>query len=233
MKHYFRQLGGFGLAVILILFAAVHLYSQYEFRLYHVLSGDQKGQEVRPVGELVEGVRFSQSVDLQQIRQVGQERGESSLCVDVLMANYNNRANTGNVRLGIALDRRVETLSVAAETVLDNAYHRSCFENVTLADVYAAHEMQILLEGVDSKAGSAVTAWSTQDVSMGRLATKDEKMVDRSLLFHLGYATESPKRNLDSLVLAILAFIAIYTIVCQPVVRNHCGSSHEAPKNSL
>jgi hypothetical protein len=234
MKRDFRQLGGVGLAVILILFAAVYLYSQYEEpKLYHVLSGDQKHQEMQPVGELLEGVSFSQSVDLQQIRQVGREWAASSLCLEVLMANYSNRANTGKVRVGVALDGRVETLSVAAETVQDNAYHRVNFENVTLADVYAAHEMQILLEGVDSKAGSAVTAWSTQDVSMGRLDTKDEKMANRSLLLHIGFVTESPKRNLDLLVLAFIAFVAIYILISQPGGRNLSGCSQEVSKNSL
>ena len=234
MKRDFRQLGGVGLSAILILFTAIHLYSQYEEpELYHVLSGDQKHQEMQPVGELLEGVRFSQSVDLQKIRQVGQERAASSLCLEMLMANYSNRANTGKVRFGVALDGRIETLSVAAETVQDNAYHRVNFENVKLADVYAAHEMQILLEGVDSKAGSAVTAWSTQDVSMGRLVAMDDKMANRSLILHIGYVTESPRRRMDSLVLAIIAFVAIYILISQPGGRNHSDCSHEVPKNSL
>lgn len=204
------------LATALIISASVYLFAKYENGSFNNLSGEMKHKRLVPVGELTKGTAFKQPVDCQRIRRMGPEWTNSSLCLEIYMANYGRRTNTGTIRLGIQLDGRRETLPVAAASVTDNAYHRICLSTVTLADIYASHELQILVEGVDSPAESAVTAWSTLDNSQGQIHTVDEKLVGRSLVYRLGFFSESSKRDRDSMVLAVLAFVAIFVLVSQP-----------------
>ncbi|MDD2466579.1 MAG: hypothetical protein PHI97_21485 [Desulfobulbus sp.] len=202
-------------AGVLIGCFAVYLYARYQSDQLHVIFGGQNIENMRPAGELIENVRLIQQVNIQQIQQVDRQLAQMPLCIEILMANYSNRSNNGTIRLGVALNDYTENTTISVDAIQDNAYHQVCFANISLTDVYAAQNLQILLEGVDSTPGHAVTAWLTQDVSLGKLNPTNSNLTGRSLLFHLGYVTKSPTRTRNALVLAFLTFIAMYILIVQ------------------
>ncbi len=180
-------------------------------KLVSFLPVDLEHKDSIPVGELVADVCLRQDVNLDAKRTPDEERSNQPLCVEILLANYNNRKNHGTIMLGIDLDGRIERREIDAAMVKDNAYHRICFENVTLKDVFDAKELFLLLEGVDSEPGSAVTAWTTSEVRYGTLVTTEDDLKNQSLVFHLGYKTSS--LNHTALILVLIAALSITTLI--------------------
>ena len=169
-----------------------------------------------PAGELIADVRLRQSVNADMVQSLDEERSALPLCVEVLLANYGNRENRGTIRLGIDLDGRIESREIDVRTVKDNAYHRICFENVTLRDVHEAREVHVLLEGVDSEPGSAVTAWTTRDLGYGALVTTDDRLKERSLVFRIDCMQSSALRDiLQILLIVITLFLVIVAVLRQ------------------
>lgn len=201
--------------LMITIFTVLHFTTRYESKRCQVLFGEPNGYSNRPFGELVKNIYFSQSVDVQQIKVTGHENDNAPLCLEVYMANYNDRPNVGQIRVGVVLDGREITKSVSVEDIRDNAWHRVMLDAVPLSKMYAAHEMKILIAGINSPPGKAVTAWTTRDISCGKLSTTNKELVDRSLIFRLGFLIDASKKNQDSLFLAILGVIAMIILIFQ------------------
>lgn len=215
------------LFIIFVIFSIFYFTSKYKVEQFCKLL-DAPINGALPVGEIIKNLRLDQTVEIKKIRQVSKKWLNSFFCVEILMANYSNRENEGRILIGIVLDGNVYNLTINAEDVQDNVYQRCIFNNVTLSDVYKANNLQILIEGIDSVKNKAVTAWSTSDVSAGKLITENRKLKERSLCFRIGFINESHQKKRNSIVLSIITLSMIFILVFQ--VNNEPKKQSEAFK---
>ena len=129
---------------------------------------------------------------------------------EILLANYGNRANRGTILFGIDFDGKIEKKKIDVRNIKNNAYHRVIFDEVKLKDFIEASKIYILLEGVDSERGSAVTAWTIRNTRFGALITNEDHLKDRSLVLRIGYI-ESPitKRSFPLITITILTIVTL------------------------
>lgn len=196
----------------------LYLYVRYDWdqQSVRILSYEQKQLDMRPVGELTKEVRLRQLVDLKALREITLDQDDERLCLGVLMANYGDRNNSGSVLIGLDVDGQIELKEVCVKEIKDNVYHYIYFDDLMWSDLISAAKIEIILNGVDGQVGKAVTAWSTKDLLYGNLVSNDGRF-GRSLLFRLGTEKKSTIYNNNAIVLILLALIAIFIFITQPV----------------
>lgn len=196
----------------------LYLYVRYDWhqQSIRILSYEQKQLDMRPVGELTKVVRLRQLVDVKALREITLDQNDERLCLGVLMANYSDRNNSGSVLIGIDVDGQIELKEVRVKEIKDNVYHYIYFDDLMWSDLISAAKIEIILNGVDGQVGKSVTAWSTKDLLYGNLVSNDGRS-GRSLLFRLGTEKKSTIYNNNAIILILLALIAIFIFIIQPV----------------
>lgn len=136
---------------------------------YVMLSQTPEIRDTQVVGELVAGTLVTQAVTVDGLayeRALSAGSG-SQVCVELLLANYSDRRNSGQVEVG--LSRRGTLLGAArldVGGVADNAYQRICLDDVDLGDLRGGG-VELFLAGVDSPPAAAITAWLVADPRTG------------------------------------------------------------------
>ena len=163
-----------------------------------------------PVGEIVQGFRAEQRINAKLAHRRTHLEDEG-VCVELLMANYSNRANTGLFAVDLLLDGKAFVQQIDAVDIRDNTNHRICYEDVSVAALIEARDIRLVLRGISSPPGAAVTAWTTSDLSAGQLVGVPERLASRSLVFHFSTQAVSEQARNNALVLIVLGALAAAT----------------------
>jgi hypothetical protein len=189
-------------AFVFLALVWARLDGAYTKSLTHTVLPSPKHQDNRPAGEIVAGFYLEQPINWNSLRRLSKQDALGEVCVNVLLANYSNRANSGNFALTLLTEGGAYRTVVSANTVRDNAYHRFCYDSVVLGDI--AHKpAALVLEGVSSPSGAAITAWMTRDTAHGE-ARKHGAGFDRSLIFWIETTRESSDKRMIAIILTLL-----------------------------
>lgn len=177
-------------------------------------------------GELTAGFRLEQPVNWNIDNNMSKFTGPGTLCVNLLLANYMDRENAGTISLSLRAEHFLRTVSLNAKVVRNNLDQQFCFPDISLADV-VYKPATLLLEGVDSPPGKAVTAWMTSDTIQGKVR-RNGVVLDKSLIFSIDAITESSAKRMHDIVLTILCFLST-SILFWPIKSKSlidAGASH-------
>ncbi|WP_081466406.1 hypothetical protein [Collimonas fungivorans] len=159
-----------------------------------------------PAGEITTGFQLEQPVDWNLISD-SKLNQKGTLCIDLILANYNDRKNSGTFSMDLRAGHMSQEILLNANAVHDNDYQRFCFNALPLRDI--AHKSTTLtLKGVDSPPGKAITAWMTSDITRGH-ARRGNQELDKSLVFSISVMTESNKKPIWAIVLTVLCGLSI------------------------
>ena len=164
-----------------------------------------------PVGEIVPGFRAEQRVNANLAAHRRAHLEDGGVCVDVLLANYSDRPNTGKFAVDLVLDREAFAKEIDAADVRDNINHRICYEGVSVGALFDAHDVRLVLRGLSSPPGAAVTAWTTSDLDAGQLVDVPEPLASRSLVFHFSTQIVSAQSRTNALIIIVLGALAVAT----------------------
>lgn len=207
-------------ALLVISLVALHFYRNQPTGDFFSLLPSQKNMALKPVGKIIKGTRFVQKVKLKKLRNYNDTAATAPVCLDIMLAGYENSSITGHVRVILILDSLEFPASLNAGNTKKWVFHRVLMPGLTISKLYMARRAFIVLQGIDIPGKAAVTAISTKDLSLGRLIEPNPEFVDRSLMFHIGLATSSHERNRKSAILAAIMLTAVFVIILQSVRRN-------------
>lgn len=200
---------GFGL---IFGFACVVL-ARYEPVAKLQLSAEPQLLAALPVGELTSSFRLEQRVELRRTVVLTPQTSADFVCLDLKLANYGNRRNTGEFLVDVILDGSIFTQKIDAVTVRDNAMRKVCLSGLVAAALFEAESIRIGLRGSSSPSGAAVTAWTTTDLSAGELLGVTAPLSGRSLVFR--FSTQPPAGHvpMQVWVLLLLGLVAICAVL--------------------
>jgi hypothetical protein len=198
--------------LMLIIIGSYLLIVRYEPVSKNILSERPQQLDILPIGEISQGFRVEQLVDRSSISDRYDTFEHESVCIELYLANWSDRRNSGQFAVDIILDKEVFTHIIDAAVVVNNANHKACFDNVSVDMLFDAHNIHLVLRGISSPPGAAVTAWTTTDLSSGQLIDMLDHLLLRSLVFNFSTRSfsESPYRH--ALMLIIFGMIAIGTM---------------------
>lgn len=184
--------------LIFILFFTSGIYSN---KYVHTVLPAPEIRDQIPAGELIDGFRLEQKINW-DLFNISKLNGSDTLCINLLMANYSNRINTGVFSLSLKTQNSMQKIFINAGKVSDNADQHFCFEKIPLSDA-AYKPATLILEGVSSPSGKAVTAWLTPDTVLGK-AQRDSVTLDKSLIFSVDVMTKSTAKLMQIILLTAL-----------------------------
>ena len=164
-----------------------------------------------PIGEIVQGFSAEQLFTVKLAEDGSDKLDKNPLCVEVLLANYANRSNTGQLDIELILDSQEYVRHVEAASVADNVMRRTCFNDVAVGMLRRARESRLILRGVSSPPGAAVTAWTTSDVSIGHLVSMPSSEQPRSLVVGFSAQSNSDLKTRNAIMLIVLSALAVAT----------------------
>lgn len=177
-------------------------------------------------GELTAGFRLEQPINWNVDNNMSKFNGSGTLCVNLLLANYMDRENTGTILLSLHAENFSRTVSQNVKVIRNNLDQQFCFPDISLADI-VYKPATLLLEGVDSPPGKAITAWMTSDTIQGKVRRNDV-VLDKSLIFSIDAVTESSTKRMHDIVLTILCCLST-SILFWPIktkTLTKAGTSH-------
>ncbi|MEX1056218.1 MAG: hypothetical protein WED11_00690, partial [Natronospirillum sp.] len=139
---------------------------------------------------------------------------ESTVCVNVLMANYEDRPNTGIFSVELNVDGKIHRRLRNACSVKDNAMQRTCFPGLTYEQI-RGRQVFLDIRGVNGQVGSSVSALYTRDLYQGK-AVENGVEVEGSLLFTLTTDRSSPSKLVIGLVLSLFFAGAALLLITVP-----------------
>lgn len=199
--------------VIIVGFFFYYFVLEFDFKKAVVLLGEPERAAMVPVGEISAGFSIKQEFSLLDLEEEVVQKA-ADVCINLLMANYSNRTNSGSIEIGIELDGVQHLEIVNAQDISDNRYYPICFDTIEVNDLIQSSSKAILVNGVDGVQGSSVTAWTTKDVTHGEIV-RQPKPIDtgpRSLIFFIGYEVVAWKRNVAVFALLLCSALLLYSL---------------------
>lgn len=143
------------LAGVLALASVPSLSSQRDTVSWRV--GPSLGSELT-AGELVDGARVDQPIDLATLPDADLFLPGDPLCIEVRLATYLGRPIDGTVAVILDDGRRSLVERIDAGSVADNSWNRVCFAVDAQRTVLAGHPLTLSLVGEGAAPGRALTA---------------------------------------------------------------------------
>ena len=134
---------------------------------YEFVTVPVKLDQRNPTGELIAGKRIEQTIDLDSnlLSHVGSIQANETMCLGVLFSTY-VRHNDGQVRISLMQDSIIVSRIIEMAYIKDNVYKWLCFEkNEWLR--FTVGDALLVIEGIDGREGSSVTAWLSADAPHG------------------------------------------------------------------
>ena len=167
----------------------------------------------KPIGEIVADFRAEQRIKPPAPTARTRKLETLNLCADILLANYADRPNTGQFEIGLVLDGQEWLERIEASSVADNTRRSVCFQKLTVAQAISARAISLVIRGVSSPSGKAVTAWTTTDVSAGRLVAATDAGPPRSLVVTLSAEAVDGGHERNALVLVAFGAFIVATML--------------------
>ena len=167
-----------------------------------------------PIGEITRAFRAEQLLTADFFSKQGQIGDGSTVCIKLLLANWSNRKNTGYFAVDLIINKKeVFTSVIDASTVSNNTNRTICYDELSISKLIEQNDVRLVLRGISSPPGAAITAWTTTDLSAGQLINVSESFESRSLVFHLSSKQESKIMYRHALIILILNMLAIATLI--------------------
>ena len=179
---------------------------------YKTVLSSIKGDSKSPAGEIDNKFKLSQIVKFNKQLIVDELLlyEDAPLCVDILMANYGNRRNVGDIEFIIKNKTLEENRKIDVSMVRDNTKHKICFNTIMLSDIIDG-QFEFIIKGVNSIPGKAVTAWLGTDISQGYVGINNKKL-NKALIFSISRATSKYTTTTSYLLILFAIFSSIALI---------------------
>ncbi len=166
-----------------------------------------------PVGEINKDFYLIQDVLIDRIIKIIPSKPGNIVCLRILLANYSNRNNLGELGFIVQLDDAVHEAKINAADVKDNLKHRICFNDLTTEYFLKSKDIKIVVHGISSETGSSVTAWAGTNISVGKIKSNDNPLLtDRSLIFDIVSVGEKDNKKIHAIIIALFGMLAVSTL---------------------
>jgi hypothetical protein len=186
------------------------------------LSERPRIRNMQPIGEITNGFRVEQLISISSIFDQTNLFDKYEVCIELFLANFSNRKNTGEFAVDLVLNKEVFTSVLDASTIADNQYQKICYDKLSSSMLISQKDIRLILRGISSPPGEAITAWTTTDLRAGQLINVPASLELRSLVFHFVTKQESKIIYRHALIILILNMLAIATLIIPAKVsRKH------------
>ena len=165
-----------------------------------------------PAGEIDDSFELKQTVKFEKIYIVDHLllHEDSPLCLDILMANYGDRRNRGDIKFIIKNNSLKESKIIDVKKVKDNTKHKVCFEHFSISDIQNG-QFELTIKGINSPSNKSVTVWLDTNISFGN-SIINGKPVNKSLIFSITRATSKYTSSTTYLLILFAIFSSIILI---------------------
>lgn len=129
-------------------------------------------------GELVDGAEVRQTLDPEALVRAASDGKRGRICIDVLIATYLDRPNTGSLALRLTYGATTRETLLDVAVVADNSWVRACYAAGDITGRSWASDAELVIRGVGGTPGASVTAWmrpaSPSDASAVVLGTASQ-----------------------------------------------------------
>jgi len=218
--------------VVFLILMSTRLDNAYSDSYFHtVLASSSKNNE--PAGEVVADFYMKQPLNWNLLdNDVLRHDANSVVCLSLYLANYSDRKNDGTFSLTLRVDAQQHRVVVDAKTVRDNTNHRICFMDMKFVEI-AFKPSEIILEGINSKKGEAITAWMTKDTGHGAAVLQDGTVLERSLIFSIETIRISSDKFIHSIILSLICCLSgaliLFAFSSAPI--NSCSKNNAIQKD--
>ncbi|WP_038485845.1 hypothetical protein [Collimonas arenae] len=214
--------------IFFIFFIYFSFNENYSKKYIHTILPAPAVREQIPAGEIVTGFHIQQSINWNYIN-VSTLNQSATFCINLLMANYNNRSNSGIFSLTLRNQKFLQKKIINSQSVRDNTNQIVCYDKLPLPEI-AFTPTILILEGIDSNPGKAVSAWLTSDTTFG-IAQRDGVVLGKSLVFSIDVINESNGKLMQVILLTILCGLSI-SILFWPTNSKSCGDTTAMARSS-
>lgn len=190
-----------GLAFFLLYHKVIH---EYRFMPLDLTEMDWVGG--RPAGEIVQGFRLSQPLNIQEADVLERDLSEP-FCVNLLMANYANRRNRGTFAVSVSSAEARQVKIVQADEILDNQFEKICFEELRFHQIFRK-PATLEIAGVDGVPGRSVTAWLS-DTPIGERVQIDGASTDLTLVHTIVLLKDTQNYQYNAYFLMLFASLVV------------------------
>ncbi|MQR01306.1 hypothetical protein [Glaciimonas soli] len=209
--------------ITLLIFTTYYLRwnGEYSGSYVHTNLTPPESRDLIPAGEIVTGFHLKQPVNWPSLDNITKQDASSSVCVDLQLANYGDRHNEGTIALTLQANGVSRRVTVDASAIRDNAFHQFCFNDLIFGSI--AHEpTNLILEGVNGKPGSSITAWLTADSVYGKAQINGVDS-NKSLLFRINTVRKKDDQRISAIILTILCglsgLLLFWPVFRQPATK--------------
>ncbi|MDB4542866.1 hypothetical protein N9241_01345 [bacterium] len=156
-------------------------------------------------GEIVSGFYMEQAIEWALVEDY-EKVGSSPVCVSLLLANYGDRKNKGIFKVSLKVEEKSYEIYKKAEEIRDNVFQHFCYEDIVISDL-VHKQASIILEGVDSPRGEAITAWLTSGADASS-HDHETKASENSLIFSLGARYQPAQQKIRTIVLVTICALS-------------------------
>lgn len=218
MKHIISFKIIFLWVIFFIFFIYFSFNENYSKKYIHTVLPSPAIREQIPAREIVTGFHIQQSINW-HLTDVSNLNQSATLCINLLMANYNNRSNSGIFSLSLRNQKFSQKKIMDSHTIRDNADQVFCYDKLPLSKI-AFTPTVLILEGIDSSPGKAVSAWLTSDTTSGK-AQQDGVVLEKSLVFSIDAMNESNGKLIQVVLLTVLCGLSISILFWPGSFKSH------------
>jgi hypothetical protein len=211
---------------------SVRLVDGFSSNTFRTVLGSKSNNNL-PAGEVIAGFYLRQPINWALIgKDILLHEASKPICVNILLANYGDRDNDGKFALSLKVGSDQHQIFVDAKTVIDNTYKRVCYNDILLGDI-VYKPVDIILEGINSQSGKAITAWLTYDIVNGSVRLSDGTVSDKSLTFSIQTISNEAKKPQNAIILTLICglsgILILFATFSMPL--NSCSENNFIQKD--
>jgi hypothetical protein len=219
--------------IIFFIIITVRLLDGFSSNTFRTVLGSKSNNNL-PAGEVIAGFYLRQPINWALIDEdILLHEASNPICVNILLANYSDRDNDGKFALSLKVESDQHQVFVDAKTVIDNKYKRVCYNDILLGDI-VYKPVDIILEGINSQSGKAITAWLTYDIVNGSVRLSDGTISDKSLIFSIQTISYEAKKSHHAIILTLICgltgILILFATLSMPL--NFCSKNNFIQKDN-
>lgn len=182
----------------------------YEYRYVPIDQTPMDWIGGRPAGEIVQGFQLIQPMNMQEADVLERDLSEP-FCVNLLMANYANRRNSGTFAVTVSTAKARQVQIVQADGVLDNQFEKICFEELRFHQIYRK-PATLEITGIDGVPGRSVTAWLSSS-PIGERVQMNGAATDLTLVHNIVLLKDTRNYQYNAYFLVLFASLLVGLIL--------------------
>ena len=227
MTHHLVSVMRFGkftlFGVAMLLFMYFQTIERYEQK--HVVNEGIAWADMHAAGEITPTFHLRQSIRT-EFTDLQPTEFHHPLCLDIQLANYANRVNTGRFKVRVSTASTTEERVLEAKYIRDNAMELVCFDGISFQQIHQK-DAWVDVQGIDSPAGKSVTAVVSSTAGPPR-ATLNGAASDLTLVYIASIRKDPEWHQVNSYVLIVFAALLMTALLLGG--RALSGSSSVSPK---